>query len=357
MKPNYFLRGLVSFFRKLLQILIYLFVFQWLTDLIKWIGRLWSECRRGKKLRDSRLGRPAHCAPRCIIVPPKIYKRADPMIYSQFYLMEQGLGVTWDNPDIQLFDNGLPVSSDLLKADHDYEVVATIYNNSTDAPAVALPVVFSFLSFGAGMVSNPMGTTKIDLPVKGAPGHPARAKMKWHTPATAGHYCLQVRLIWADDANPKNNLGQENTNVGVAASPATFTFPVRNDDTIRKLIKMVADAYTIPPPLDCQQRPSKKDSKRRYANLVRPDLFVPPTEAKADWTLARARHGQEAFPIPAGWKVDIKPHEFELAPGDQTNVTVAINPPADFRGERPFNINATFGGGLLGGVTLKVRRS
>ena len=356
MKPNYFLRGLVSFFRKLLQILIYVFVFQWLTDLIRWIIRLCEIRRRGKELRDSRRGRPVRCTPRCIVVPPQIYKRADPMIYSQFYLMEQGLAVTWDNPDIQLFDGGLPVAPDLLKLDHDYEVVATIYNNSTDAPAVGLPVIFSFLSFGAGMVSNPIGTTKINLPVKGAPGHPAPAKMTWHTPATAGHYCLQVRLIWPDDANPKNNLGQENTNVGIATSPATFVFPVRNDDTIRKLIKMTADAYAIPPPLDCRQRPSKKDSDRRFRDLVRRDVFVPPTEAKADWTLARARHGQAAFPIPAGWTVDIKPDEFVLAPGDQTDVTVAINPPENFRGERPFNINATFGGGLLGGVTLKVRR-
>ena len=129
-----------------------------------------------------------------------------------------------------------------------------------------------------------------------------------------------------------------------------------NDDAIRKLIKMIADAYAIPPVLDCRQRPSKKDSDRRYPHFKLFDVFVPPTEAKADWTLARARHGRAAFPIPAGWKINIAPAEFELAPGDQTDVTVAIDPPADFRGERPFNINATFGGGLLGGVTLKVRR-
>lgn len=356
MKPNYFLRSLGSFFRKLLQILIYVFAFQWLTEPIEWIIRLCRTRRRRKELRDVRIGRPLHCAPRCVVVPPHIYKRADPMIYSQFYLMEQGLAVTWDNPDIQLFDGGLPVSPDLLKEDHDYEAVATIYNNSTEAPAVGLIVGFSFLSFGAGTISNPIGMTKIDLPVKGAPGHPALAKRTWHTPKQKGLYCLQVRLVWPDDANPKNNLGQENTHVGMATSPATFTFPVRNDDTIRKLIKMIADAYAIPPLLDCRQRPSKKDSDRRYPDLKLTSVFVPPTEAEADWTLARARHGRAAFPIPAGWKINIAPAEFELAPGDQADVTVTIDPPADFRGERPFNVNATFGGGLLGGVTLKVRR-
>jgi hypothetical protein len=355
MKPNYFLRSLVSFLRKLLQILIYLFAFQWLTSFIAWILRQIEAGRRGKRLRDVRRGRPLRCSPRCVVVPPKIYKRADPMIYSQFYLMEQGLAVTWDNPDIQLYDNGVPVSSNSLKADHDYKVVATIYNNSTEAPAVGLPVIFSFLSFGAGTVSNPLGVTKVDLPVKGAPGHPAQAEMAWHTPSQ-GHYCLQVLLFWPDDANPKNNFGQENTNVGTAASPATFKFPVRNADTIRKLIKMEADAYVLPPPLDCRERPRKKDSDRRYPELNRSDVFVPPSEANADWTLARVRHGRGGFPIPAGWTADIAPAEFELAPGDELEVTVSINPPGDFRGERQFNINATFGGGLLGGVTLMVRR-
>ena len=33
------------------------------------------------------------------MIRPDVYRRADPMIYSQFYLMEQGLAVTWDNPD------------------------------------------------------------------------------------------------------------------------------------------------------------------------------------------------------------------------------------------------------------------
>ncbi|HEU4730018.1 MAG TPA: NEW3 domain-containing protein [Kofleriaceae bacterium] len=356
MARRFMLRSILDFPRRLLQILVYLFALQWLTDGIGSIRRQCRAAQRGKQLRHVRRGQPLRCAPRCAVIPPEIYKRADPLIYSQYYLMEQGLAVTWDNPDIQLFENGLPIPSEQLKPDTDYDVVATIYNNSTDAPAVGLPVAFSFLSFGIGTVSHSIGTTKVDLPVKGAPGHPTLAKMTWHTPAVAGHYCLQVRLIWPDDANPKNNLGQENTNVGVAASPATFRFPVRNDDTIRKQIRLTADAYTIPQPIDCRQRPTKRDSDRRFPQLVRGGAFVPPTEQAADWTLARARHGRAAFPIPAGWKVDIEPAALELGPGDQREVTVVITPPDDFRGERPFNINATHGDGLLGGVTLQVRK-
>ena len=50
-----------------------------------------------------------------IYVRPHTYKRPDPMIYSQFYLLSKGLAVTWDNPDIQLFDGTTAVSSHDLK--------------------------------------------------------------------------------------------------------------------------------------------------------------------------------------------------------------------------------------------------
>lgn len=353
---NPLLRSLVKFPRRLLMILLYLLALQWLTELIALIRR-WCKVRgRGKDLRDVRRGRPLRCTPRCAVVPPQVYKRADPLIYSQFYLMEQGLAVTWDNPDIQLFDGGVPVSSSSLVADRDYSVVATVYNNSTEAPAVGMPVEFSFRSFGVGAALTAIGSTVIDVPIKGSPQHPARAGIKWHTPTVAGHYCLLVRLVWPDDANPKNNLGQENTDVGVAASPATFTFPVRNEDTIRKHVHMTADAYVIPGNINCRQKPDKKDSDKRYPKQKRLDIFIPPSEEQADWTFARVRHDAKAFPIPAGWTVDIQPAEFDLGAGAVQNVKVVINPPNDFRGERPFNINARYGAVPLGGVTLTVKK-
>lgn len=356
MNTRYPLRALVGLPARLLQILLYLLTFQWLTDFIALIRRQLQIRGRGKRLRDVRRGRPLRCTPRCAVVRPDVYKRADPLIYSQFYLMEQGLAVTWDNPDIQLFENGVPVPSGALKADTIYDVVATIYNNSTNAPAVGLPVEFSFRSFGVGAALTPIGTTTIDLPVKGAPQHPARAKIMWHTPAAAGHYCLLVRLVWPDDANPKNNLGQENTNVGAAASPAEFNFPVRNEDTIHKRVRMTVDSYVIPAKIGCQERPTRKDSDRRYPSHKRNDVFIPPSEEIADWTFARSRHNPEAFPIPAGWSVEIHPAEFDLGPGATQTVSVSIAPPDNFRGERSFNVNALYGTLLLGGVTLIVKK-
>src|SRR5207237_1437355 len=136
----------------------------------------------------------------CLFIPPKIYRRPDPLIYDQYYLMAQGLAVTWDNPDIQLYDKiGNPVSSIALVAGQPYTVRARIWNGSLDAPAVNMPVRFSYLEFGIGTINHLLGETTVDLPVKGAAGCPAYADMPW-TPPSAGHFCLQVELAWDDDA-------------------------------------------------------------------------------------------------------------------------------------------------------------
>ena len=100
---------------------------------------------------------------RLVHLPPTIYKRPDPLIYSQYYLMAQGFAVTWDNPDIWLTElpapdgTMAPVSSSALQPNHVYRIHAQIWNGSTEAPAVGLPVFFSFLTFGIATVSTPIG--------------------------------------------------------------------------------------------------------------------------------------------------------------------------------------------------------
>lgn len=106
--------------------------------------------------------------PRCrckgiVNLTSEVYKRADPMLYSQQWLMSQGMSVTWDNPDIQLYLNNTPVSSSLLQRNTEYEVRVRVWNNSYDAPAPGLPVFLSFLGFGAGATSIPVGKRIIDL--------------------------------------------------------------------------------------------------------------------------------------------------------------------------------------------------
>lgn len=289
-----------------------------------------------------------------IRVPSDVYKRPDPLIYSQQFLMSQGLAVTWDNPDIWLETvgaNGLPsgtiVPSHQLTTETDYFVLARVWNGSVEAPAINLPVHFSFLSFGIGQQNQAIGTTHVDLPVKGVAGCPALAAMKWHTPAAAGHYCLQVRLEWADDAEPGNNLGQENTDVKALNSPhAAFTFPVRNDSGKRRQLRLAADGYRL------GQRPLCDQKQPRARN---PHLSV--EEVARQRRSALAEHGRDGFPVPPGWTVTLTPPELQLEPGEQGTVTVDITAPDGFTGQETINVNAFAGDWLAGGVTLTVTGS
>src|SRR5258708_611323 len=133
----------------------------------------------------------------CQHVPGHIYKKPDPMIYSQQYLISKGLAVTWNNPDIHLELGGVPVDSSNLKPNTTYDVIARIWNNSLDAVVAGMPVGFSFLSFGIGGKKNFIGTfPKLNLGVKGSPQCPAFAQVKWTTPPAPGHFCLVVEFTW-----------------------------------------------------------------------------------------------------------------------------------------------------------------
>jgi hypothetical protein len=189
-----------------------------LSGLILRIFRLYCGRRKGGE------GTPIDCLP----VPPHIYLRPDASLYSQSYLMSLGLAVTWDNPDIELVDaSNTVVPSHDLKPATTYTVRATIHNRSNTAPAIATPVHFTLFSFGVGGTGvQAIGSDIIDLPVRAAPGEPAVAQVTWTTPSVPGHYCIQVDVICADDANPLDNTGQENTVVG---GPPTGGAPASAD--------------------------------------------------------------------------------------------------------------------------------
>jgi hypothetical protein len=346
--------GLKRLLRALLRAL-YSLAIGWLTGFIKLIEDLHRRHGRQEELR-----RQGHRYKRCQVIPPDVYKRPDPLIYSQQYLMSQGLAVTWDNPDIQLYDVAagfVPVSSHELKAGTEYEIRATIYNGSTEAPAIGMPVEFSHLSFGIATTSTFIGSTTVDLQVKGAPGHPATAAMRWRTPPAPGHYCIQVKLIWADDANPANNLGQENTDVGAAHSPAVFDFPVGNPGRTREHLRLLADAYELPEPLDCDELERKKGkTKDKRRGNGRDGNGRDGTQD--DWCRElRRRHERDRFAIEPGWDVQIDPSELDLAPGAEQTVTVTVEPPAGFSGTEAINVNAVDDlDRLVGGVTLYVTR-
>jgi hypothetical protein len=285
-----------------------------------------------------------------IRIPSDIYKRPDPLIYSQQFLSAHGLAVTWDNPDIWLegvkpdgTGNGIVVPSNNLKIDTDYFVVARVWNGSVEAPAVNLPVEFSFLTFGIATASTFIGNAHIDLPVKGATGHPALATVKWRTPSTPGHYCLQVELIWPDDAEPGNNLGQENTDVKALNSPhAAFTFLVCNDFREGRTFRLAADFYSF------SKRPQCEPSRGQVVAKLTHE------EVKRQQELARTHHGSGNFSVPPEWKIKLLPEELNLAADEQQSVTVDITAPDGFLGRQAINVNAFAGERLVGGVTLYV---
>lgn len=302
-------------------------LFALLERLEEWIERWYK-----RKNLPGRQGKasPYHCVP--VNHPALVHP--DPLIYDQYDLVSRGYAVSWDNPDIQLMQGGAAVSSSNLKPDTVYDVVARIWNGSTDAPVVNMPVDFSYLSFGIGTKSSIPETVVLpELGVKGGPNCPAFVTWHWKTPAAPGHYCIQVRLRPFDDKNFANNLGQENTNVGTAHSPADLVFALRNAGDVRHAYRFQVDSYVIPAPPPCQS-----GTKHQRGDA--------------------GRHDASKFPVPPGWTIAFNPVEPILGPGDQIDVHAVVTPPAAFSGTQAFNVNAfTENMDFAGGVTLYVQGS
>ncbi len=276
----------------------------------------------------------------------------DPLIYDQYYLMSLGLPVTWDNPDVSIFRGGVPVAPSDLQADTTYEVVARIWNNSTAAPVAGLRIVFSYLSFGIATLSHAIGQTAVDLGVKGGPDQPAFAHMSWTTPAAAGHYCIQVEIAPVSDSNWNNNLGQENTHVAAAQSPAVSSFALRNDTDHPQRYEFRFDAYRLEPLAPCPPGHSPPSDttgvalRRRLASLSGQPQAQP-------------------VPLPGGWQVTLSPATPELQPAEEITVQATVDPPAGFAGIQAINVHAFRAQAgwaaapaiLAGGVTLSVSAS
>ncbi|MGW5153618.1 hypothetical protein [Rhodococcus koreensis] len=282
--------------------------------------------------------------------------RPDPLIYSQPYLTAQGLAVTWDNPDIELFDNGVLVPSSDLEPDHEYEVRVRVWNGSYNCAAINLPVHLSFLTFGIATTSTPIAVATIPmLGAKGTAAQPATATFRWRTPDRKGHYCLQALLDCPDDANPDNNLGQENVLVGRLASPATFRFTVRNQAAVHRAIVFEADTYQMPTGTTCGDDYADQFGQGRFPSRL--------AESRAHWAWAKRTQAYGAFPVPDDWTVVIDPSRIDLGRDEERAVDVTIEPTSPaFSGTKSFNIHgfALAPGGSarqrIGGITLHVSR-
>jgi hypothetical protein len=162
----------------------------------------------------------------CVNFPGHVIRKPDPCIYSQFLLMQLNQPVTWDNPDVRIFLGGVEQNTYNLTADTEYRVEISVHNSSRDKPALGTTVHVRWIEFGAGgQIRHPITTLTADVPLW--PGT-AVVNTLWRTPATPGHYCIEVELAHPDDANPANNRGWNNTQVHAANSPVTRPIRIFN---------------------------------------------------------------------------------------------------------------------------------
>jgi hypothetical protein len=268
------------------------------------------------------------------------------MIYDQYYLMSLGLAVSWQNPDIQILLNNVPVASAYdLQPSTTYTIHATVYNASTEGIVYNMPLVFSYLSFGIGTKSNPIPgpSPTVTLGVKGTPEAVASKEINWTTPSTPGHYCIQVSFSWFDDLNPLNNLGQENTQVVQAASPVQIAFQLRNTARVRREFRFEMDTYQIPPQPPCPDTQNLQTQRRIRRSDV-PDAV-------------RQRNSRANSPLPLGWAVTFNPANPVLAPDEEITVAGTISPADTFNGTLAVNVNAFAGVPFVGGMTFIVNRA
>lgn len=313
-------------------------LFGWIIALVRLLRRL-IELVRLDRADDRDEHERNSAKTRCVPIEDPAFVRPDPLIYSQKFLMEQGLNVTWQNPDFFLSRNGVAVDSHALEPDTTYDVVVRVWNGSVDGPVIDMPVHLSFLSFGAGTQLHPVDTRLVDVGVKGGANEPAFVPFQWTTPRDDGHYCLQAWLDPVDDAQFGNNLGQHNTNVVDTQSPGVFSFALGNNTDRQHEYHFVVDTYTMPPPRPCP--PERKDD-------------APPGQGNP---IDRVHHDQH--PLPPGWSVDIAPDHPSIAPGAQEQILVTVTPPAGFTGTQVVNVHALYReyyeDRVAGGVTVTIR--
>jgi hypothetical protein len=351
-------------------------------------------CRRWRATQERR--RRHKWRVRCHTYPSDQWVRPDVYIYSQTWLMSQGIAVVWNNPDIELQHAGVPVPSNQLQPDKEYDLVARVHNRSISSPAIGVGVSFVYRNWGIGGGWIPIGQTKVDVSVVGGSQNPALARVKWHTPATPGHYCIRCILAPPDDLNWADNEGQENTDVvDVSPGDPDFRIPVYNDTDQELSVVLQADAYRLPEkPLPLGVDPAflrkrgifwkaKASRVRTTGEPIRdltaermvtrtpwdwlfgggdPDLLAKQISAARDWRAQRIKEVIEAnarskFPVPREWNVVLQ-GEVVVPPKSRTEVTfsfrVPLNAPA--AQEQVFNIAGwDQHGNLLGGVTMIAR--
>jgi hypothetical protein len=275
----------------------------------------------------------------CVYFPERVINRPDPCIYDQFLLMQLNRPVTWDNPDIAILLGGVEQYTYDLKANTDYDLAITVHNSSSRKPALGTAVSVRWIEFGAGgQVRHSVADLLADVPIW--PGT-AIVHAPWRTPATPGHYCIEVELSHPQDGNPANNLGWNNTQVKAATSQVQA--PIR-----------IFNRWPGVPPPQVAATHFAHDRRAPPWNLV---------ELTFDSYVFHDAFGKEADPDamfeprPPAWPARLEPSLFHFAP-DETfrDVMLIVDAPDGPGAAEQFNVTARQGGAPLGGVTLTVTR-
>jgi len=295
--------------------------------LIDWLCKLWIILANKRKTGDT-----------CVYIPERIINRPDPCIYSQFLLMQLNQPVTWDNPDVAIFLKGVEQYTYDLTVDTEYDVAIKVHNSSIEKPATGTQVSVRWIEFGAGgQIRHPVATLVANVPVW--PGVDI-VHTSWRTPATPGHYCIEVELAHPKDGNPANNLGWKNTQVKAAASQVQTSIRIFNRWVDR--------------PPGGGQIASRREQGITPWNLV---------EITYDSYVFHDAYGEEAdpdrmfAPRPPAWPARVEPGLFHFSPEETyRDVLLIVDAPAGPGPAEQFNVNVRQGGFPLGGVTVTVTR-
>lgn len=309
--------------------------------LLNLLCKIWTVIRRRKRKVP------------CLYLPARIVRRPEPNIYSQFFLLQLQQPVTWDNPDIKIFLNNIEQYTYDLKTDTEYDIQITVHSSSSVEPADGTRVEVRWIEFGAGaQIRHHVTTLFADVPV--FPGT-AVVAAKWRTPATPGHYCIEVELFHERDALTANNRGWNNTQVHEASSPVEFSMRVFNRN--------------LP------QRPRLFDVKMKATNERLYNLIHGFEERETPTSIVEMTFDSYVFPTgdrktldpletfkpmpPFDERMTVEPHTFSFKEGEPyRDVTVRVNAPDTMKvGDiKPVNITAWQGGFPSGGITAYIKK-
>lgn len=312
---------------------------------------------------------------KCRTYPSDLLLRPDVYIYSQKWLMSQGMAVTWNNPDVVLRkkSDGTIADSHNLLSNTLYDIEINVHNRSTMAPAMGVKVECMARSWGInGPEMTPIGDTVVDVSVLGGSRNPATAIIPWTTPAAQGHYCLQVNLTPPDDILWEDNEGQENTNVK-SPNPGPgeqmkFKIPLFNDTNKGKKLIINHDSYILPE----KPVPITKEKAKAIVGkvMVRQGylsvLYRPQKPVTIKMREERTKRQNEVtnankagkFPSPKKWNARINNNDVLIPKNSKKNVTFSVIVPSDAKSGdvQSFNVFANDEYGRpIGGVTLIVK--